>query len=386
MAGFQINPFSRETVAGLLFFGAIGSVFFGMFNLLHFGTDCQIEGARWLINGKSPYVLFLENRSLFRFTRFPNLLPQGYYLLAPFALLGDKVGYVLYGIVGVLLTFVASTLYYRSKSSLCILLLVLVSLPYRNNLGNGQFLFFYLGIFLLFYYFIENKKNKLFTFLINPLLLLCLLGKPTIFFWVFLFFPLNSRMVQIYLMYIFLQIGAFYAFSIQTQSTIIAVIKNYDEVLRVHMIYQNSVYSLFAIKFNSILSIMGSVFVFLNLGICLSVVYLNWFLQVPISKAIWMFVCICLSFILVYHRYYESFMFLAPLLVWKKNDGAVSANFFYYLLVSMILSKVIFVIIKDEFLSYRIVHLITIFLVFLIQLDFLKSISFKKKTINLDLL
>lgn len=374
----------------LLIIGAALSLLVGFINLSKYGVDCQIEGARFLLNKESPYSEFLEKQELFnflrsqgipldsklyqdnlsfRFTRYPVHLPQAYYLLTPFAMLGDFWGYMCYGLSGVIMLLIIPGITRKKENYYILLLLLFASLPFRNNLGAGQFLFFHFGLFLLFDHFMRLKKSPHFTFLVNPILLLLLLSKPTIFFWIILCYPLNKNSIRTYLVTGVFQVLIVWLFVLQTGTSVGKFVSDYAEILNWHSFQINTVFSVFSILFSNWIQALSSLFVLLNLSAFLILAYLKWIKKVAIDESVWMFSCICLSFIVIYHRYYDVFLFMAPAFLYYNRNISLKNNYFVLFVISLVMSKFIFNLsFGDDAITYSVLNLYTTALVFLIHL------------------
>jgi hypothetical protein len=345
----------------------------GLFNLIKVGCDCQIEGATWLLKNKSPYAALWENREYFRLSRIPSHLPQEFYFLVPFALLGDFWGYLLYGVVGVIFIYLCKFIKRGNNHYLILFFLLLSTTPFRANLSNGQFLFFYFGVFLLFDYLITQKNNGIYTFIVIPVLLLLLLSKPTSFFWIPLYYPFKRKYLIIYAISLLFQAIIILIFIFQTNISLETFWLDYTKILSYHRSLTNSVESVFSINFSSYIQSISSVFVFIQLMFIFIFAYLKFIKKIILNEVDWMYSCICLSFILVYHRNYDSFMLLLPLFIANKNVFQKKNIFFISLIIFMIIEKLFTIFIKDNILVSAIINLITVSIT-LIQFIYLGNI------------
>ena len=327
------------------FLGII-SLYFGIINLLKYGNDCQIEGSNFLINNISPYKVFFENRSLFRFTRIPTHLPQEYYILSIFAVLGDYWGYLLYGITGAVIFFIYDFEKTKNKNSLILIFLLFATTTYRNNLGLGQFLFFYFGIFLFFDKIIRSENYGILkTYIACPILLLMLASKPTTFFWIPLFYSINKKNIKIYIITLFLQICVIYFFAFQTDVNLNDFFKQYLSILFSHSNLSYSVNSVFSINFSNLIGGINSTLVIFNFILILFVFLLQIKNKITLNTDFYLFLLINLSFIFVYHSNSDSFLLLTPLFISKPQEIFSKRNYFLIaLMLFMIIEKFIFLI------------------------------------------
>lgn len=344
----------------------------GLLNLINDGCDCLIEGANWLLKNKSPYAAFWENRDNFQFSRIPTHLPQEYYLLIPFYLLGDFWGYLLYGIVGVMFIYLCKFIKRENIHYDILFFMLLSTTTFRNNIGNGQFLFFYFGVFILFDYLITTKNDRFYNFLITPLLLVILLSKPTSFFWIPLYYPLKKKQIIVYALSIMFQIIIILLFIFHTNISFEIFLSDYLRILSQHSNLTNSVRSVFSINFSTYIQSISSVIIFIQVIFIIIFLYLKFVKNILLDKVGWMFTCICLSFIVVYHGNYDSFMLLLPLFIANKNTIQIKHLYFIFLIIFMIVEKLIFLSITDNILASAIVNLLTVSIATLIQYIYLK--------------
>lgn len=381
LAYFTQNKYTIIQVI-LIVMGSV-SLAAGLLNIIKDGCDCQIEGANWLLQNKSPYAAFWENRENFRLYRIPTHLPQEYYILIPFALLGDFWGFLLYGIVGVIFIYLCKFIKRGNIHYVILFFLLLSTTTFRLNLGSGQFLCFYFGVFILFDYLITTKTNRFYSFFITPLLLVILASKPTSFFWLPLYYPLKKKYLIIYLVAFVFQIIIILVFIFHTNISLEIFLKDYIKILSIHTSLASSVRSVFSINFSSYIQSISSVIVCIQIIFILMFSYLKYIKNNLIDEFAWMFICICLSFIVVYHGNYDSFLLLLPLFVANKNPFQMKNAFFISLIIFMILEKIIFISIKDDILALAIVNLFTLSIATLILSQFL-AITIKESS-NTDL-
>jgi len=354
----------------------------GLHNIIKDGCDCQIEGANWLLQNKSPYAALWENRENFRLYRIPTHLPQEYYILIPFALLGSFWGFLLYGIVGVLFIYSCKFIKKGNNHYVLLFFLLLSTTTFRLNVGSGQFLCFYFGVFILFDYLITKKNNRFYSFLVTPLLLVILASKLTSFFWILLYYPLKRKYLIIYLVAFIFQVIIILTFIFHTNISLETFLNDYIKILSIHTGLTNSVRSVFSINFSSFFQSIGSAFVLIQLILIFLFAYLKYIKKIVIDEGAWIFTCISLSFIVVYHGNYDSFLLLLPLFIANENTFQLKNRFFISLIVFMILEKIIFILIADIILALAIVNLFTVSIVTLIQGHFLlNTIKKSKKTI-----
>jgi hypothetical protein len=337
---------NNNFIGSMIGFLGIISLYFGIINLLKYGNDCQIEGSNFLINNISPYKVFFENRSLFRFTRIPTHLPQEYYILSIFAVLGDYWGYLLYGITGAVIFFIYDFEKTKNKNSLILIFLLFATTTYRNNLGLGQFLFFYFGIFLFFDKIIRSENYGILkTYIACPILLLMLASKPTTFFWIPLFYSINKKNIKIYIITLFLQICVIYFFAFQTDVNLNDFFKQYLSILFSHSNLSYSVNSVFSINFSNLIGGINSTLVIFNFILILFVFLLQIKNKITLNTDFYLFLLINLSFIFVYHSNSDSFLLLTPLFISKPQEIFSKRNYFLIaLMLFMIIEKFIFLI------------------------------------------
>lgn len=331
----------------ILFVLAAGSMYVAFNKNVYQMVDCQIDGSAMLIQGNSPYSAYIADKTQFQFSRIPTHLPQSYYLLAPFAAMGDQLGTLAYGIVGILLLFLFGRNKRPNLPFIFLVLALLASQPYRNNIGNGQFLFFFFPIFLLFDRLTRLNKDKLDKWVL-PILLVALVSKPTAFFWVVLFYPLNKRFIRMYATAFLIQLGIIFLFARSTNTMFTAFFQEYAFILSKHASLTGSVQSVFSINFETILQSLTSVLVLVNLLLFFYLSYLKFIRKMELDPFLWMFACIVLSFILVYHRNYDSFMLLLPLFVlggnvFQKRNVPILCLFAY-----LIVQKLVFKFVPDS--------------------------------------
>jgi hypothetical protein len=337
---------NNNFIGSMIGFLGIISFYFGIINLLKYGNDCQIEGSNFLINNISPYKVFFENSSLFRFTRIPTHLPQEYYILSIFAVLGDYWGYLLYGITGAVIFFIYDFEKTKNKNSLILIFLLFATTTYRNNLGLGQFLFFYFGIFLFFDKIIRSENYGILkTYIACPILLIMLASKPTTFFWIPLFYSINKKNIKIYIITLFLQICVIYFFAFQTDVNLNDFFKQYLSILFSHSNLSYSVNSVFSINFSNLIGGINSTLVIFNFILILFVFLLQIKNKITLNTDFYLFLLINLSFIFVYHSNSDSFLLLTPLFISKPQEIFSKRNYFLIaLMLFMIIEKFIFLI------------------------------------------
>lgn len=352
------------------------SFYLGMVNLLKYGADCQIEGSRFLIKNTSPYQVFLENKNLFRFTRIPTHLPQEYYFLSIFVIMGDYWGYLLYGTIGALFLFIFDFKKSKNKYFLVLIFLLFATTTYRNNLGNGQFLVLYFGIFLYFDKIISSENyNKLKKYIICPILLLLLASKPTIFFWIPLFYSLNKKTIKIYTITLLLQIIVLLIFTLQTKTNLTDFFNDYLNILNSHSNLNTSVNSVFSIDFSNLNGSINAILVIFNIILIFVVFILKIKNKVNLTSDFYLFILINFSFITVYHSNYDSFLLLTPLFISNPEKLFLKNNYFLIgLMLFMIFEKVIFFMDLGNSEKYFI-NLITIVIsiIHIINLIFINS-------------
>lgn len=370
MKAFISKSFRFFLYASLLIF-ALASVYVAFDTKIYQSVDCQIEGSSFLLQGKSPYAVYSVNREQFRYSRIPTHLPQSFYILAPFSIMGDKWSFMMYGIVGIVLLFLMKKTKPRNKDYLLLVFALLASHPFRNNIGNGQFLFFFFSIFMLFDHLVTNYKKNIFDYLIAPMLLVALFSKPTAFFWILLFYPINKRFLRIYSIAFIVQLLVIWFFTLQTGTTLSEFIVDYFHILMKHGSLTSSIQSVFSISFFTILQSISSIFVLLNLLIFIFLFYRKFILKIEIQRSFWMFTCIVFSFILVYHRNYDSFMLLLPLFIMDENSFQKRNVPILCLLAYMIGQKLIFKFIPVESLQLTVNNFFIVLITSVIHLSYL---------------
>lgn len=355
---------------GVFLFGFI-SIFMGLKNLINLGVDCQIEGAHFFVKNLSPYSKFIEDANSFRFSRYPTLLPQGYVFLSLFTFLPEKVSYLLFGVIGILIAFLFC---YKYKKSYFILFLLFGTLSYRNNLGNGQIGFFLFSIFLFFDILIKSKNNWV-LYMLCPLLLCVISSKPTLFFWVPFYIGFNKKNLVIYFITFCYIIFLSYFFAFYVNQDIRDVFTDYIYILKEHggLMHDNA--NVFAVDFKfSILSIISNIFKFL-LVVAIIVTFYNYYKK-NVSEPQYMFSWILISFLVVYHRFYDLFLLMIPILKFYDKERFQSSLFKYFVII-MIIYNVTSVYTSNQFNDFLyILLLISITLVYLPQ-GILKKIEYK---------
>ena len=332
----------KKSFLFIILFFALLSTLAGLNNLSKSGVDCQIDAASVLNNNISPYKLYLENQYYFKYSRVPTHLPQNYYILQLFLFFSEKINYLLYGITGILFLFIITS-YINIKDNFYIVLLILITTPFRNNLGNGQFLFFYFSFFLLVDYLITKKIQFLFhNFITIPILLVLLLSKPTLFFWIPFYYKLTKRLFFSYFTAFFLQFLIIYLFTLQTNIHFIDFFIDYIKILGKHLNLTQSSSSVYFINITTNLMSISSFLVVINLVFSFFYIYKKNFSISKVDNFIYLFSILIISFILVYHATYDLFLLLIPFLY----NGLKS---FYFILITLffIFMKLIYVFISD---------------------------------------
>ncbi len=361
----------------LILFALISAIA-GIKNLIKFGGDCHIKGAKLLLYRQSPYFEYLENRDISKTIPPPTILPQGLYILLPFALLNNFCGYLLYGIIGVIGLYFCKFLKKNNKDFENLYFLLLLTLPYRNNIGLGQSLFFYFPMFILFDHLMKNKNTPFFNYFANPFLLMILFSKPNLAIWIPLYYPFNKRTIKIYSLALCFQVIVIYIFTIHSRSTITLFLNNYLTIAKMHLPLAKTTLSAFAINFSSILFSISSILVIFNFFMILIVFYYKFFRKYIIPDYYWMFSVICFSFILFYHHKMDIFLLLLPLFTLNENVFKSEYIIFLIFIIFLIIEKLIFIM--DKFVPNipLIVNFLSQLLIFYIFYQFFKKYIFLK--------
>jgi hypothetical protein len=319
------------------------SISFGLKNLIISGVDCQLDAASVLSNHISPYKYYLTNSSNFQFSRFPTHLPQEYFILRLFLIGTEDFNYLIYGLTGISLLFI-STVFIKINNSVIISSLILLTTPYRNNIGNGQFLFFYFGIFLIFDHFIRHKNSGLLNRIITiPVLLVLLISKPTIFFWIPFYYQINKRNIFSYTLAIIYQFIIIILFANQTNTLIGDFFTDYYSVLHSHTHLTQSIRSVFFIDFGNTPKFISSFLVITNLSLASYYIFQRIIRKQKIDNSIFLFSILIVSFIVVYHASYDLFLLIIPFI----KEG-LKSFFFKIIIFSLIVFKLFFIFITDS--------------------------------------
>lgn len=138
-----------------MIFGVLGviSVIAGVRNAVLKNTDFQLSGSRLFTKGENPYLYFLNGNIDGEILSPPNYFHQLYALMAPLTLFNDETSRLLWAILTVFLAiwccFELCKLANKTSFFWLISLFFLMSLPFRNGLGNNQNQILVLTFFIL---------------------------------------------------------------------------------------------------------------------------------------------------------------------------------------------------------------------------------------------
>lgn len=331
----------KRKILVFLFVLSTLSILYGLISLSRIGYDFQIDNARYLLEGKSPYELYLKNPHLFKFKRIPTILPQGLYCLIPFSLLGDFLGGLFYGIIGLLFFYLCRFIKKENKNYIILFFLLLSTEPYRSNLSLGQSLFFYFPLFIVFDYFMKKKDTKIFNLFINPFILMLLFVKPSLSLWIPFYYGFKRRNLLIYLISFIMQIFLIIIFLLQTGTDIIGFLESYFEIVLEHLRISLHPNFVFSINFSSIIQSITSIFIISIIFMSLIILFLKFLKKKEIPEYQFMFLIILLSFIIFYHSNADIFLLLLPIFSFKveilKRENIIFLLFFIFLIVEKLI-------------------------------------------------
>lgn len=144
----------------------------GVLNFINIRDDWQFANSLILIQGESPYYSWLHKTDLFRAFitswQWPTSLPILYILGLPFAwnLTLLMSFYIFSGLFFLILFFYRNTGF--NIQSITLISLLVISTSYRNNLGNGQWLFLFFPVGLFFLY--DKKISKSLRYILLTLM------------------------------------------------------------------------------------------------------------------------------------------------------------------------------------------------------------------------
>lgn len=136
----------------------------GTVNFINTRVDWQFANSLILIQGESPFYSWVHKSELFntyiRYWQWPTSLPL-LYVLGLFFAWNEKILMVFYLFsgIGLLLLFLKRNMGINRRS-IIIISLLLISTCYRNNLGNGQWLYLFFPVGLFYLYDIKISRNQ----------------------------------------------------------------------------------------------------------------------------------------------------------------------------------------------------------------------------------
>lgn len=152
---YNISLNRRQYIYSLIILGFLGTISLvsGIRTAIIRNSDFQISSSRLFTKGENPYLYFLDGNINSELLAPPNYLHQLYALMAPLTIFNDETSRLLWAIINTALAIWCCIelckLANRTSFFWLIFLFFLMSLPFRNGLGNNQNQILLLTFFIL---------------------------------------------------------------------------------------------------------------------------------------------------------------------------------------------------------------------------------------------